>query len=109
MFHYFSGSYATLSIEDGFLVEGSQNGYCSWSYNVYPAKANHYPITDKELVYMVSVGLINPNEERGAKCAFSRLIQGNWKTVNPPSSKSLLKLCEHYDTDYKLIRPGKSR
>ena len=101
LFLYFSGGYADLRYQNGYLIESGRASCCSWEHHLYRSKSKTYPIETME--YQIMVGMLHsePDANR-ADCAITRLKpngEGRLMAHPPPW---MAKLCEVYGPDYIL-------
>ena len=104
MFEYFSGGYADLRLQDGYLIEGGRASCCSWEFHLYRTDATDRPIDESAMEYMVTVGVLlkeGSDQVEGSDCQVSRREGNDWKAA-PPPTPGLARLCEVYGTDYRL-------
>lgn len=104
---YFRGGYATLSMIDGYLVEGGRASCCAWEFHGYRVEPTAAEVTEADMVLRIDVTA--EGGEDGAplavECSFHRRQGAKWSDVEPPSA-AWLPLCEQYGETYALRRPA---
>lgn len=108
--HFFTGGYADLSVQDGWLVEAGRASCCSWEFHAWRLDGTHaLPLQYDNMDLMVKVdaaaGLDGDDEEAaGVACTFLRPAGDNARVVAPPTA-ALERLCGHYGEPYRLTPP----
>jgi hypothetical protein len=102
--HFFSGGYAELSINDGWLLEAGRASCCSWEYHGWELSRSHeLPLHYGNMDLMVEVGM-QYGESDDYDCRFS-VVNGDNRVVVAPPSPALEHLCELYGEGYRLTPP----
>jgi len=108
MFAYFSGGYADLHRQDGYLIEGGRASCCSWEFHLYRTDLADRSIDESAMAYMITVGVSvreGSDQVEGSDCYVSRREGDEWKAA-PLPTPGLAKICEVYGTDYRLNPPA---
>ena len=99
---FFKTSGADVSLIGGYLIEKSRDSCCAWVADAYKLNMNR---TQVAVSPAFSVEIAYDEDKSKAKpvtCTFFQHTTKGSLIIKPPG-KAFLKICRHYDQDYKLM------
>ena len=101
---FFKGSFSSFHRIDDLYVSSGRASCCSWEHLIYNSPGPEHAISDRNLMYRITVKAPLSDHGSVAQCLISRPLMDAWEqtTLDHPN---LIQLCETYGDKY-VLNPG---